>query len=69
MLLGAARRREPLYRAGMLILLAVIAKIFPVDMSDLDGLLRVASFMGRGLTLLGLSFLHRRLQTGAQETY
>lgn len=66
-LLGAARRREPLYRAGMLILLAVIAKIFLVDMSDLDGLLRVASFMGLGLTLLGLSFLHKRLNTGARE--
>lgn len=66
-LLGAARRLEPLYRAGMLLLLAVIAKIFMVDMSDLDGLLRVASFMGLGLTLLGLSFLHKRLNTGARE--
>jgi len=31
-------------------------------MSDLDGLLRVASFMGLGLSLLGLSYLHQSIQ-------
>ena len=50
------------YRAGMILLALVIAKIFIVDMSDLEGLLRVASFMGLGLALLGISFLHQRIQ-------
>lgn len=62
----ATRSQETqLYRVGMCMLLAVIAKIFLVDMSGLAGLLRVASFMGLGLALLGLSFLHKRLSAEA----
>ncbi len=49
------------YKAGMALLLVVIAKIFLVDMSDLEGLLRVASFMGLGLSLLGLAYLYQRM--------
>ncbi|NND00275.1 MAG: DUF2339 domain-containing protein, partial [Gammaproteobacteria bacterium] len=51
------------YRVGLLLLGLVIAKLFLIDMSGLDGLLRVASFMGLGLSLLGISYLHQRLQT------
>ena len=40
----------------------VIAKIFLIDMSGLQGLWRVASFMGLGLSLLGLAWLHQRMQ-------
>lgn len=60
-LAGAWRFGEGVYRAGMLLLGLVIVKLFFWDMSGLEGLLRVASFMGLGLTLLGLSFLHQRL--------
>jgi uncharacterized membrane protein len=61
-ILESARRDSThLYRAGMALLLIVIGKIFLVDMSDLEGLLRVASFMGLGLSLLGLAFLHQRI--------
>ena len=49
------------YQAGLALLALVIAKIFLVDMSDLEGLLRVASFLGLGMALLGVSYLHRRL--------
>ena len=48
--------------SGSALLTVVIAKIFIIDMSDLQGLLRVASFMGLGLSLLGLAWLHRRMQ-------
>ena len=51
------------YQAGLALLALVIAKIFLVDMSDLEGLLRVASFLGLGMALLGVSYLHRRLQS------
>jgi uncharacterized membrane protein len=67
-LAGAQRRLQPEYKAGMVALLVVIATIFIVDMSDLDGLLRVASFMGLGLTLLGLSYLYKRLTRELTET-
>jgi uncharacterized membrane protein len=48
----------------MLLLALVIAKLFLVDMSGLEGLLRVASFMGMGLGLLGIAYLHQKLQGG-----
>ena len=35
----------------------VCAKVFLVDMADLTGLWRVLSFLGLGLTLIGLSTL------------
>lgn len=57
---GGLWRWRGLYRAGMALLAVVIAKIFLVDMAGLAGLLRVASFMGLGLALLGLAWLHRR---------
>ncbi len=61
-LLAAAKTsRRMVNRAGMALLLVVIAKIFLIDMSDLEGLLRVASFMGLGLSLLGLAFLYQKI--------
>ncbi|MDH3691331.1 MAG: DUF2339 domain-containing protein [Gammaproteobacteria bacterium] len=59
---GAWRFGNQCYRAGMSLLALVIFKIFLVDMSDLEGLLRVASFMGLGLALLGISYLHQRIE-------
>ena len=60
-LLAVHISQKNLYKAGMVLLLVVIAKIFLIDMSDLEGLLRVASFMGLGLALLGLAYLHQKL--------
>jgi uncharacterized membrane protein len=66
-ILAAARLGSPLfYRAGMGLLLVVIGKIFIIDMADLEGLLRVASFMGLGLSLLGLAYLYQRVARLAQ---
>ena len=60
--LRSSKSNQTIYRVGIGLLGLVIAKLFLVDMSDLDGLLRVASFMGLGLSLLGLSYLHQRIQ-------
>ncbi len=61
-ILVAANANLPkLNKAGMVLLSLVIAKIFLVDMADLEGLLRVASFMGLGLSLLGLAFLYQKI--------
>ena len=65
---SARQNSSVMYKAGMGMLLAVIAKIFVVDLSDLAGLLRVASFMGLGLALLGLSYLHRHLSQNPSTT-
>lgn len=65
MLGGAWRFGQACYRAGMLLLLLVVAKLFLVDMAGLQGLLRVASFLGMGLGLLGVAYLHKRLRGGS----
>ncbi len=59
---GSWRWGETCYRGGMVLLAIVIVKIFLVDMHDLTGLLRIASFMGLGLALLGVAYLHQKLQ-------
>lgn len=61
LLLGSWLQKTSLYKAGMGLLLVVVAKLFLIDMSDLTGLWRVASFMGLGLVLLALAWLHKRL--------
>lgn len=68
-LLGSWRGWRNCYRGGMALLALVIAKIFLLDMSDLAGLLRVASFMGLGLALLGIAFLHQRLRLDSQRSF
>jgi len=56
---------EWLYKGGMALLGVVIAKIFLIDMSGLQGLWRVAAFMGLGLALLGLAWMYRRTRRTA----
>ncbi|WP_250458745.1 DUF2339 domain-containing protein [Microbulbifer litoralis] len=63
LLLGSWRGWQNCYRGGMALLALVIVKLFMVDMADLEGLLRVASFMGLGLALLAIAYLHQRLRS------
>ena len=61
MLAGGMRFGPSVYRIGMALLLLTACKVFLVDVSGLTGLLRAGSFLGLGLSLLGLAYLHRRL--------
>lgn len=70
-LAGGMRFGPGVYRAGMALLALTICKVFLVDMSGLSGLLRAGSFMGLGLSLLALGYLHQRFRkvhhpTGAE---
>jgi uncharacterized membrane protein len=58
--LGALFRQQR-YRYGALatVLLAAL-KVFLFDMADLDGLYRVASFLGLGLSLVSIGLLYQR---------
>lgn len=67
-LLGSWRRWRSCYRGGMAVLALVIVKLFLVDMAGLEGLLRVASFMGMGLALLGIAYLHQKLNRAGEGT-
>ncbi|NOY72602.1 MAG: DUF2339 domain-containing protein, partial [Gammaproteobacteria bacterium] len=52
MVLGAYKNNSDAKKAGVVALLVVVAKAFFWDMRDLDGLWRVVSFLGLGLSLL-----------------
>jgi uncharacterized membrane protein len=65
-LAGTRWQFKELYKAGMALLAVVIAKIFLVDMSGLDGLWRVAAFMGLGLAMLALAWFYKRMQAGVK---
>lgn len=56
-----SRRDERSWRLGSLaIMLVAVAKVFLVDAAGLDGLLRVASFMALGFSLIGIGWIYAR---------
>lgn len=57
---GVGMRERALRLAGLGMVVLVVAKVFLVDMSGLDGLWRVLSFLGLGLGLVGLGTFYRR---------
>jgi uncharacterized membrane protein len=46
--------------ASLGLMIAAVAKVFLVDASGLDGLLRIASFVALGLSLIGIGWLYSR---------
>ncbi len=66
-----ARRSDLLRRVAMGAIALTVAKVFLVDISGLDGLMRVFSFLALGLSLAGLAWLNRwaamQSQTGASD--
>ncbi|NCQ63311.1 MAG: DUF2339 domain-containing protein, partial [Alphaproteobacteria bacterium] len=42
-----------------------VAKVFLVDAAGLDGLLRVASFLALGFSLIGIGWIYSRLLRSA----
>jgi len=63
MIYGAYKNSSDAKKVGVVALLAVVAKAFFWDMRDLDGLWRVVSFLGLGLSLLGIAYLFNKLNT------
>lgn len=57
---GIAVRAAQLRYASLAVLILVVLKVFLIDLSDLEGLLRVASFLGLGLCLVGIGFIYQR---------
>jgi uncharacterized membrane protein len=62
--LGILRRATVLRYASLAVLLIAVLKVFLFDMSDLTGLLRAASFLGLGLSLVGIGYLYQRFVFG-----
>lgn len=60
MVAGLAGQRRAFRLAALAVMALVTAKVFLVDMAGLTGLWRVLSFLGLGLTLIGLGRLYGR---------
>jgi uncharacterized membrane protein len=60
LVLGFRRDVPALRHAGMGLVCLVVAKVFLIDMAGLQGLLRVASFLGLGVVLMGMGYAYRR---------
>ncbi len=66
-------RRQPVFRyTGWVVFGVTTVKVLFIDLAELDGLARIAAFMGVGLLLLLLSYLYQhmaaRLTTDTEET-
>jgi uncharacterized membrane protein len=48
------------------VLALVVLKVFIGDMSNLEGLLRIASFVGLGFCLVGIGWLYQSFVRGAE---
>ena len=58
--LGMRRQQSGLRWASLVLLVIVIGKLFLFDLSELQGLYRVASFLGLAVSLLLVSFAYQR---------
>src|SRR5882672_3892962 len=58
--LGIASRQTMLRYASLAVLVIAVLKVFLFDMAGLTGLYRVASFLGLGLSLVGIGYLYQR---------
>ncbi len=65
---GLRTGQRPLRLAALALVGLVTAKVFLLDMSGLQGLWRVLSFLGLGLCLIGLGALYRRFVQPAAGT-
>jgi len=57
--------KSDLRLAGFVLLALTLGKAFLIDMDDLTGLWRAASFLGLGLCLIGIGYAYQKLQKGA----
>lgn len=60
-------KNESINKAGFSVLAIVILKAFIIDLSNLEGLYRALSFMGLGLSLVGIGWLFQRFKRNTEE--
>jgi uncharacterized membrane protein len=53
--------------AGLGVMVPVVLKVFLLDMSSLEGLYRIASFVGLGICLVGIGWLYQRFVQNPQQ--
>ncbi len=60
LLWGIGRKRHDWRIASLVLMLGAVAKVFLFDASGLEGLLRIASFVALGFSLIGIGWLYSR---------
>ena len=60
LVLGVRMASTALRYASLAVMLLTVAKVFAFDIARLDDLYRVLSFVGLGLSLLGLGYVYQR---------
>jgi len=64
LLWGIARGSRDWRIGSLLLMLVAVAKVFLLDASGLEGLMRIASFVALGISLIGIGWLYSRHLTG-----
>jgi uncharacterized membrane protein len=64
LVLGYRFRAKSLRIASAVLVLIAVAKVFLIDMAHLEGLLRVLSFIGLGVALIGIGRFYQTVLTG-----
>jgi uncharacterized membrane protein len=64
---GLVRAQRAVRMAGLALLGLAVAKVFVFDLSQLDSIYRVLSFLALGLLLLAGAFAYQRLQVTSEE--
>jgi len=57
---GTIRKEQMIRIASLVVMLIAVGKVFLIDASSLEGLYRVVSFFGLGVTLIALSWFYTR---------
>lgn len=64
LVLGYRFRAKSLRIASAVLVLIAVAKVFLIDMANLEGLFRVLSFIGLGIALIGIGRFYQTILTG-----
>ena len=54
--------------AGLLLLTIITFKVFLIDAAQLDGVLRILSFLGLGIALIGIGWIYGKVMKTAETT-
>ncbi len=68
---GSSQGQRSWRIGSLLLMLAAVIKVFLIDAAALDGLLRIASFMALGFSLIGIGWVYSRqlsLRTASEES-
>ena len=60
---GIYKNDKPIRMAALAFITLTVCKVFLYDAAGLEGLYRVASFLGLGISLIGLSVFYTRFVT------